>query len=570
MKLSDYIVQFFIEKGITDVFGYPGGSVTNLMDSLKKREEEINAHVVYHEQAAAFSACSYAVVAEVPGVAYATGGPGATNLVTGIGHAYYESIPVIFITGNVNTYEEKLNSEMRQRAFQESDIVSVVSTLTKFSVHIKKEQDIKYYLEKAYFMAMEGRKGPVLLDIPMNIQRADIEIDSLRGYNEEYNIEYDKEKNFKNVITELLTNANHPCIILGNGAKNQTTSALASQVINKFKIPYVTSMIAFDIIGNNKYYFGFLGAYGMRQANFIAAKSDLVISIGSRLDIRQVGVKREEFAQNAKIVRIDIDKSELSYKVHSDEISFFLSAQRALELMLEIDIEKDYSRWMEVCKQIRNELCGYDDKLPNEYIHEISKLIPENSIITTDVGQNQVWVAQSFQLKNGQKILFSGGMGAMGYALPAAIGAYYGRKKTIVCICGDGGLQMNIQELQYLVREKIPVKIFVINNNALGMIRHFQEMYFNGCYFQTTPQGGFTSPDFGKIAEAYGIEHRAICSSIEVKECKDLIESDLPALIEIIINENTYIIPKLEFGQPNQDQWPKLNRELYKKLNELK
>ena len=341
--------------------------------------------------------------------------------------------------------------------------------------------------------------------------------------------------------------------------------------MNKLGIPYLTSMISFDVIGNHHLNYGFLGAYGMRTANFIASKSDLIISIGSRLDIRQVGAKRENFAPNAKIIRIDIDENELKYKVHEDEESFLLSVKDALKMLLDIKYCNDVSEWINTCDYIKSQLSDIDNYLPNQYMKSVSKIVPDNSVITTDVGQNQVWVAQSFEMKENQSFLFCGGMGAMGYALPASIGAYYGlgKKYTPVCICGDGGFQMNIQELQLIAREKIPVKIFVFNNEALGMIRHFQEMYFDSKYYDTKKEGGYTVPDFVSIAKAYGIDSCKINSIKDIDNNRKLMETNEPALFEIVIQEDTYVFPKLEFGHPNQDQQPLLDRKKYNELNEL-
>ncbi len=578
MKVSDYIVQFLAEKGIKHVFGYPGGSVANLMDSLHRRETEITAHVVYHEQAAAFAACAYAQTTGQLGVAYATGGPGATNLITGIGHAFYDSIPVLFLTGNVNTHEAKHDRRLRQRAFQESDIISVVRPLTKFCAYVSKPEEICYYLQKACSIALEDRPGPVLLDLPMNVQRAQIDMnlplkeDSVREDNLYEPVGKSANKDiFAVKLKQLFSASEAPCLILGNGIKLSRTADLAQRVVEKLKIPYVTSMISVDVLADNPYYFGFLGSYGMREANFIASKSDLIISVGSRMDSRQVGAVRENFAKDAEIVRIDIDAEELEYKVHEKEYSFCMTAKDALEIMAGLETDRDYSHWISICGQIRQKLSGMDDGLPNEYMRRISHLIPENTVITTDVGQNQVWVAQSFQLKKGRKMLFSGGMGAMGHALPAAIGAYYGSGGSrVFCICGDGGLQMNIQELQYLARENIPVKIIVMNNFALGMIRHFQEMYFDKCYFQTNSRGGYNAPDFDRIAEAYGLHHAAVASPGEIENYRDFFIDEFPALIEVRIFEDTYLLPKLEFGKPIQDQWPLLDRKLLEELAELK
>ena len=570
MKVSDYIVHFLVEKGITDVFGYPGGSVTNLMESFRKEENRIRAHVVYHEQAAAFAACSYAQTAGVPGVAYATGGPGATNLLTGIGHAFYDSIPVIFFTGNVNTYESKGNMKIRQKGFQESDNISIAKPLTKFCVYVKKPDEIRFCLEKAYAVATQGRPGPVLIDLPMDVQRAQVDVNALRGYMSDDEDVYDDKNAFLDTLATLLSSAVAPCIVLGNGVKATRLKDLAQKAVDNLRIPYVTSMIAFDVLGNNEHFNGFIGAYGKRAANFVVAKSDLIIAIGSRLDIRQVGAIRENFAPNANIIRVDIDREELKYKVHENEYSFCMNVKDALEVMTNIRVDRDYSHWLSVCKIIQEKLSEFDDRLPNEIIRRISSMTPENTIITTDVGQNQVWVAQSFDVKNGQEVFFSGGMGAMGHALPAAIGAYYGSdKKKVICICGDGGLQMNIQELQFLAREQLPIKIIVLNNNALGMIRHFQEMYFDKVYYQTNPSGGFTSPDFSKIADAYGLCQVAIERMEDMKSCRELLNNDFPVLVEIRIFEDTYTLPKLEYGKPNQDQQPLLDRKLYEQLMAL-
>lgn len=570
MKVSDYIVKFLIEKGITDVFGYPGGSVSHLLDSFDKYKGHINAHAAYHEQGAAFAASAYASVKGLPGVAYATGGPGVTNLITGIGHAYYDSIPVIFLTGDVNTYEAKKSLPIRQRAFQESDNIAIVSPLSKYAVYVDDPGKIRYCLEAAYYHAMHGKRGPVVVNLPMDIQRAEVDEHLLKGFVLSDNSLYSDPVEYAEQLAAALRHAERPCLILGNGVKSSGMQALAKQAVEHMGIPYVTSMIAFDVLGDHPQNFGFIGAYGVREANFILAKCDLVISIGSRLDIRQVGVKRENFAPNAQIFRVDIDAGELEYKVHEDEQSFCMTAEDALRSIVEISIPKDYSKWMSLCKEIAGKLHGYDDRLPNEYVKILSDLIPESASITTDVGQNQVWVPQSFDLKPGQQVLFSGGMGSMGYALPAAIGAYYGSNgKNTYCFCGDGGLQMNIQELQYIAREDLPIKILVFNNNALGMIRHFQEMYFDGRFFQTKPEGGYNTPDFTKIANAYGIRSISVNSPGELPQYRNIFQDQKAVLIEIRIDENTYVFPKTEFGKPNQDQEPRLDRELYDYLMTL-
>ena len=564
MKTSDYIIEYLIDKGITDVFGYPGGMVTHLMDSFSKYQKQITAHVTYHEQGAAMAACGYAQVSGNTGVAYATSGPGATNLITGIANAYMDSIPTLFITGQVNSFEQKGDLKVRQRGFQETDIVSMVKPVTKYAVQVNDATKIKYYLDKAFYIANHGRKGPVLLDVAMNVTRTDIAVDSLESYISE---KESKAKEDINSLIPVLQQSKRPVILIGNGLDKNNKEW--KQVVNTLGIPVVSSMIAVDIQEGLKNYYGFIGAYGNRTANFVVAKSDLVISIGARLDVRQVGAKRENFAPESTLIRVDIDEGELEYKVHNNEIGIQADANFFLDKILSKWPSSDYSSWLKICNQIKEKLDGYDDRNSNRYVRAISKLIPENSVITTDVGQNQVWVAQSFDVKNGQRILFSGGHGAMGYSLPAAIGASIAMKKPVYCFNGDGGIQMNIQELQMIAREQLPVKIILFNNNALGMIRHVQEMYFNGNYYQTTPSGGFTSPDFRKLSDAYHIDYYLIQSTTDLGKLQTVLIDQKPAFVEVILDEDTYVFPKLEFGKPNQDQEPLLDRNTFEELMRL-
>ncbi len=557
MKASDYIVEYLLRQNITDVFGYPGGMVTHLMDSLSKFP--IKSHVTYHEQGAAFAACGYAQTTGKVGVAYATSGPGATNLITGICNAYFDSIPTLFITGQVNTFEYKGELGVRQRGFQETDIVSIVSPVTKYAVRITDATKLKWYLDYAFYIAQEGRRGPVLLDIPMDIFRADIDPQSMEGFEAPV---YNRDTSFDK-LKEALSKASRPVILAGSGIKTSNAADKFNEVIRKHDIPVVTTMLAVDTAKDS---YGFIGAYGTRTANFIVAKSDLVISLGARLDVRQTGARRENFAPDAVIVRVEIDAGELSLRVHDDEIQIHADVNDVLDTLLEADT-RDLTGWNDVCRKIREELKDIDDRLPNKYVSRISELIPENSVITTDVGQNQVWVAQSFKVKDGQRIFFSGGHGAMGYSLPAAIGCALADGKAVYSFQGDGGIQMNIQELQTIARENLPVKIILFNNSALGMIRHFQEMYFEDNYVQTVPSGGYTVPDFGAIAAAYKIPYKCIGKVEDVDD--SLFDAEGPQFVEVRITEPTYVYPKLEYGKPNQDQEPLLDRKRYSYIMEL-
>lgn len=567
MKVSDYIVEYLIAKNITDVFGYPGGMVTHFMDSLSKRSDRISAHLAYHEQGAAFAACGYAQASGKVGVAYATSGPGATNLITGICNAYFDSVPTLFITGQVNTFESKSEMNVRQRGFQETDIVSIVQPVTKYAVRIDNAEDVKYQLDYAFHTALSDRKGPVLLDIPMNIFRADIAPEELNDYS---SVLQNNKFESSDVLVDMLAHSRKPLLLLGNGIKSAYMVDEINEAVKKLNIPVVTTMIAVDVAAGYKYNYGFIGAYGNRTANFLASKCDLLIAVGARLDVRQVGAKRENFAPSAKIIRIDIDTAELDYIVHRDEIHICADINSVVDMLNKIEY-KNHSEWLSLCETIKDKLCGIDDKLPNHLVNELGQMIPENTVITTDVGQNQVWVAQSLKLKMGQKVLFSGGHGAMGYSLPAAIGACIASsKKPTVCFSGDGGIQMNIQELMAVSREKLPIKIVLLNNYSLGMIRHFQEMYFEKNYTQTTVAKGYAVPDFSFIAEAYGIKYICCESKEDIRSIdKTVFESSAPIFIEIKIKEDTYVYPKLEFGKPNQDQEPLLERTLYNEINDM-
>lgn len=570
MKVSDYIVDFLIGRGVTDVFGYPGGMVTHLMESLSARRGRIRAHVCYHEQAAAFAACGYAQMSGMPGVAYATSGPGATNLVTGIADAWFDSLPAVFITGQVNTYEARGGLGVRQRGFQETDIVSMVGGITKHCAYIADKGEIRYELEKAWSLATEGRPGPVLLDIPMDVQRGDVEPEGLRPYGEAGRPSGACPEGALEGLRNLLREAERPVVLIGSGVKGAHAEGLVLDMIRRWDVPAVSSMLAFDVAGRgHPNYFGFIGAYGDRAANFIVAKSDLVLSLGSRLDIRQVGAAPERFGGEARLVRVEVDAGELTREIKKGETDILCDVRSFLEeerLCGGIRLEP-MDRWLSVCREIERELAGRDERRPNRLVRLLSGRLPAGIGIVADVGQNQVWVAQSFRTKAGQKALFSGGHGAMGYSLPAAVGAYYGSGRPVVSFSGDGGIQMNIQELQFVAREGLPILIVILNNSSLGMIRHFQEMYFRSNFYQTVVGGGYTVPDFGKIASAYGIGYCRLDSEEAVAGWGWSPVG--PQVVEIPLEEATYVFPKLEYGRPNQDQEPLLGRELYARLMAL-
>ncbi len=560
MLVSEYIVSFLVKKGIHHVFGYPGGMVTYLMEALDKNPE-IQAHLCYHEQGAALAACGYGQSTGLPGVAYATSGPGATNLLTGIANAYFDSTPAIFLTGQVNTYDMKQGKE-RQRGFQETDIVSMASPVTKAAVQVTHATEVPEVLARLYKIAMTGRKGPVLLDLPMDVQRGEIEAGQIAV------TVADESTDAVAKITEALRKAKRPLIIAGAGIRQSGGLREFRQFVQMAQIPVVTSMVAVDLLPrNSELNLGFIGAYGHRWANFATEKADLLLVLGSRLDGRQTGSNREWFAPNASVLRVEIDGEELMAKVKENELSYQADVRKVIQsLLAENWQQENWSAWRKVCADLRTKLESMDGTPENKWVEVISELLPENALVTTDVGQNQVWVAQSFMVRK-QQIMFSGGHGTMGFSLPAAIGASLANEQAIVyAFTGDGGLQMNIQELQTIAREKLPIKILLMNNESLGMIRHFQEMYFESNFVQTKPNHGYTLPDFTDIAKSYGIKARRI---EKISDFEDTLTSREPMLYDICCRKDTYLLPKLAIKKPIYDQEPLMDRKLLAELKNM-
>ncbi len=557
MKVTDYIVEFLQKKGIHDFFGYQGTMIAHLVDSIEKNPNT-RSHSSYHEQGAAFAACGYAQAKEACACAYATSGPGAANLLSGIADAYFDSLPVVFLTGQLNTYEYSGIQGLRQQGFQELDIVSMAKPITKYAVQIREPQQIVEELNKAYDIANTGRKGPVLIDLPMNIQRGEISdpvyhMEDLpdRGQNLD-----ESAKEAAKCIWKALDQAKRPVILLGHGVSDRSVRDCLFALADKWKIPVITSVLEKSVLSwENPLNFGCIGgAYGHRYANMIAnAKSDLLICLGISLCTRQIGTKVHEFAKNAKIIRVDIDSYNLQRDIHENGANERKLCADAMEVVKELwkyrESAYDFREWLSVCTDIRSSLQAVDDatpeRYPNRMIADLSDSLADTSAVAVDVGQHMVWSYQSFRNRNGQKLLFSGGHGAMGYALPAAIGAYYATGKPVACICGDGAFQMNIQELEWVNRERIPITMIVMNNHALGMIRHLQRDYFEQVYVDTAEGSGFSSCHFAEVAKAYGISSLSM-EADEVKEKAKafLKETDAPKLLEICMEPGTLCLSK--------------------------
>lgn len=574
MKISDYVIEFLLEKNINKMFGYIGGAVAHLYHSIEKYEnmEMINC---INEQGAGFAAEGYARVTGKSGVAVATSGPGATNLITAIGSCFFDSVPTLFITGQVNTYEYKYDKPVRQIGFQETDIVSIIKPIVKYAVMIDKIEDIRYELEKAYFISQNGRKGPVLVDIPMNIQRSEIDIESLKSFfqSQEY-LETQKETADIEVkidkVAELLNNSKRPVVLVGGGVRLSNAQNELLGLLKAHNIPLVYSLMGKDAISDEyAYNMGLIGSYGNRYGNLTLANSDLILVLGSRLDTRQTGTSIETFAREAKIVQVDIDENELGSKIDVD-LAVYSDILAFISKLKTRDLKIDTGNWLKTAELYKNEFSstiGIDKniKVPNLIISKISSCL-NDEIVTVDVGQHQMWTAQSLRIKNRQQVLFSGGMGAMGFALPCAIGASIASNKRVIAIAGDGGIQMNIQELEVLKRRDLPIKIFVLNNQNLGMVRQFQELYFDKKYSGTIDD--YSVPNLVEIAKAYGLKARSIDDLHNIDdELKDIFSTNKPELINIILDKKmTSVEPKLIVNKPIEDMHPFISREKLESL----
>ncbi|MDO8804025.1 MAG: thiamine pyrophosphate-binding protein [Elusimicrobiota bacterium] len=573
IKLSDYIIDFIVREKVRHIFEMIGGMITHLLDSAHGRKD-IRCVSMHHEQAAAFAAEGYARMNGRLGVAMATSGPGALNMLTPIGSCYFDSVPCLFITGQVNTYEYKFDNPVRQIGFQETDIVSVVRPIVKYAELVRDPEDIRYCLEKAVFLAQSGRPGPVLLDLPMNVQRAKIDPKKLRsfyGSAEHKRLSAPRPVSAAAVskIAALIKAARRPMILAGGGLRTAGATGELEALVKKTGIPVACSLLGLDAIPHdNPAFSGMIGAYGNRYSNMAVANCDLLLILGSRLDTRQTGTRPETFARGAKKVHVDIDPNELGGKLKTDlpvraDLKVFL---KQLNSGLQAFKKNDLTAWYRSIEVFRKKFPEVETAEsgrainPNRFIGLLAEHSQEGDIICVDVGQHQMWTGQSFRLKKGQRLLLSGGMGSMGFALPAAIGASLacpGRR--VLAICGDGGLQVNIQDLDSLPVRNLPVKVILMNNGCLGMVRQFQDIYFGGRRQSTLE--GYHCPDLKRIVEAYGVPVRVARTMAQAEAAlRGALAAQGPALVEVKLTPETAVEPKLVVNRPIEDMSPHMPR----------
>ena len=569
MKLSDYVIDLLVSNGVTHIFEVCGGSLAHLLDSLYGRTD-ITTISMHHETAAAFAAEGYSRAGGNIGVAMATSGPGATNFITGIGSCYFDSIPCLFITGQVNTYEFKFDKPTRQIGFQETDIVKIVKPITKKAELLMDECKVKYCLQEAIYEAKHGRPGPVLVDIPLNIQRASIDVGSLASFsNEDAGVRSKIDDRIFDQVIDIIKSSLRPIILAGGGIRLADSQDELLKFARSAGIPVVTSLMGLDAFPHDDpLFFGMIGTYGNRYANLAIANSDLVLALGVRLDTRQTGTRPETFARGAKIVHVDIDPFELNNKIKAfcsinSDLWDFLARLNSFEVGnggLKIDSWKEringykrkYPAYRASCEEIID---------PNDFMHILSRFLPRDAIICVDVGQNQMWSAQSLEIKSAQRFLTQGGMASMGCALPMAIGASFAQPgKTVIAIAGDGGFQLNIQELQTVYHHDMPIKIILLNNMCYGMVRQFQEQYFDGRCQSTVI--GYSCPDFQEVVSAYKIPSMKITQNDEISNALERLFNNMkPEFLEVRIDADAKVNPKLSVNRPVEDQDPLLSRQ---------
>lgn len=562
MKLSDYVFDFMSEKLIDTIFSVSGGAAAHLLNSVAERND-FKFICNYHEQSCAMAAESYARLMNKPACVLLTNGPGSTNAITGVSGAYGESIPMIIISGQVPTnlsldiLSDDVN--LRQLGVQECDIISSVKSMTKYAVHITDPKEIRYHLEKAYYLATTGRGGPVWLDIPLDVQNAQIEIDDLFGYEppEEYCIstDYDTDE-----VINLIVNAKKPLIIAGNGIHLSNTENLFLELKEKLQIPVVATWTAKDLIDvDDGLFIGNFGIMGERAANIAVQNSDLLLILGSRLSVPNIGYNFQSFSPDSIKIMVDIDVNELNkptIKIDlpiQDDLNNFFS-----DLLVKLDtinLPNDQSwrnltnSWKLKYPVFQPEYKNNKTKINSFYFMEVlSDKLTDDSIVVTDMGTSFTCSMQSLKMNGHNRLFTSSSQSSMGFGLPGAIGSYFAfPKKNVILIAGDGGFQMNIQELQSVVHYNIPIKMFILNNNGYLAISLMQDNLFNSRYIGSNLNSGVSSPDFSKVSDAYGIKSFKFNDNTELENGIDEVLSyDGPVLCEIMMVENQLLVPRVQ------------------------
>ena len=542
MKLngSQIVLEVLKEQGVDTIFGYPGGTILNIFDELYKYGDTFKHILTAHEQGASHAADGYARATGKVGVCFATSGPGATNLVTGIATAYMDSVPVVAITCNYAT------SGLGRDSFQEVDICGITMPITKHNFQIKSVEELADTIRRAFSIAQSGRKGPVLIDIPKDITSAECE------YTPMPKVEVEKAKEPKKSAVEraveLIRNAKKPLIYVGGGAAEKIDAPVASSLMGLGAFPY-----------DNPLHLGLIGMHGHYECNKAAHDCDVLITCGARFSDRVAG-NRKKFAPNAEILHIDIDSAEMDKNIVSN---YHLRGDLAEVLpILTREIEQlDHSEWRKEIETFRRpfkQLQIGDYVNPQTLIEKIDAATPDDTIVVTDVGQHQLWAAQFYKFKHSRTLLTSGGLGTMGYSMGAAMGGQMGcPDKTVVMFAGDGGFHMNLSELATMCSYNIPVKMFIMNNTVLGMVRQWQKLFYENRFADTDPH---RATDFVKVAEGFGVKALRISTNDDIDAVlKEALEYNGPVLVDCRISPDSNVLPMIPPGGAHTDIIEKFN-----------
>lgn len=541
--------------GVKDVFGYPGGSVIPIYDEIYSFEG-IKHYLSRHEQGAVHEADGYARASGEVGVCIATSGPGATNLVTGIMTAFMDSIPILAITGQVN------RAMLGRDSFQETDIVNITLPITKSNYQILSIEEIPQIVKEAYHIAKSGRPGPVLIDFPRDIQLEKIEVERFEElYSEEMDLSgyergYQEDLSKLDEAIKLIENSKRPLIISGAGVIHSKGVEEFREFVERLQIPVTSTLLGLGAYpGDKNLFLGMLGMHGTAAANIATLEADLIIGMGFRFDDRITG-NIEKFCPNAKIIHIDIDPSEIE-KNKKVDIALVGDLKKVLTLLNKKRIElEDIQEWRDRVEYLkrRYSLIVPDCKeglTTQRVLREIDRVLKGEGVIATDVGQHQMWSALHLTYRNPNSIISSGGGGTMGFGLPSAIGAQVAcPDKKIISIVGDGGVQMNIQELILLKAYKLPVKVFIMNNSYLGMVRQWQELFHERRYSEVNLE---INPDFVKVAEAYGVKSVTLESEEDLEKIDEILKSDEPILVNCIVKKEENVYPMIPAGKSAED-----------------
>lgn len=575
MKLSDYIAEF-LAMNTGHVFLGNGGCIVHILDSIDKNQN-LKGVPCENEQGAAIAAEAYSRVSKRLGVAVATSGPGMINLMQGIACAYFDSVPTLFISGESPTSQLKGKRLVRQFGFQEMDVVDIVKPLTKYAILITDPKRIRYELEKLLHTAYAGRPGPVLLDLPDDIQRVDINPVELESFIPDKRSQ-ELDTKLVDEAVNLIRKADRPVVVVGSGVKLGQCETLLREFLKKSGLPFATTWATIDMfLDNEPNLIGNFGVSANRAGNFAVQNSDLVISLGSRLDTHQTGSKPDSFAPKARKIVVDIDNAELNkdngmnidLKINCG-VKMFLSVLNAKEIITGnlAPWRKRIEEWRQRYPVCLKEYYRQKAKInPYVFMNELSRETKAKDILITDAGATLTWTMQAYKIRVPQMLFSAFNHSPMGYALPASIGAQFAApQRQVICIIGDGGMQMNIQELETVAYNRLPIKIFLINNGEYGIIKQTQDTWLSSRYVASDPRSGLGFPDFQKIAKAYGIEALELNNHKELnKIIRKILRFNGPILCDVKLKHGEKIIPKLEFGKPLEDLSPLLPRNEFKK-----